>query len=113
MIHPIVQEKYQKWLQFHQEDSYTVKESALLFETNAYKYLDKIILISTPLPLRIKYIQKRDPHRKLKETKSIISQQLPEEKKLGMADFIIKNNGHQLILKQVLNLHKRLCSKME
>ena len=58
IIHPITTAQFQQWCK-QQKTKYIIKESALLFETNNYQMLDKIILVQAPVKLRIKRVKKR------------------------------------------------------
>ena len=53
IIHPIVANDFEKWV-LEQKAPYLIKESALLFETGAYRSFDKNILISSPIEIRIR-----------------------------------------------------------
>ena len=52
IIHPVVLKKFNDWYT-KQTSKYIIKESALLFETETANSLDKIILVHSPLKLRI------------------------------------------------------------
>lgn len=52
--------------------------------------LDKIIVVTSPLELRIKRIKARDLHRTEQQIAEIIKNQKSQEEFLAMADFEIK-----------------------
>ncbi len=108
IIHPIVIQEYNKWVT-RQKTKYVIKESAILFESMSYKKLDKIILITAPLSLRIKRIIARDQRDK-KEIESIIKNQYKTKEILKKADYIINNNEKKLLLPQVIKLHQKLST---
>ena len=90
-----------------QKTHYIIKESALLFESETVKNLDKIILVHTPLKLRIKRIIRRDK-RTTKQIKAIIKNQLKYNNIKHKADYIITNNEKQLLTPQVLKVHNKI-----
>ena len=51
----------------------------------------------------------RDPHRNEEQINQIINQQLPDEKKNELADYVIKNSDNKLLIPQILEIHKKLC----
>ena len=106
IIHPKVKEGFAKWI-LEQEAPYVLKEAALIFETNDSD-LDKVILVTAPRELRLKRVLQRDPHRNRKQILAIIDNQLSENTKLNLADFIISNDGIKSVLKQVLSIHQQL-----
>lgn len=107
-IHPKVAEDYKNWVNEHKEYPYLLKEAALLFESDSYKKLHKIITVFAPEKVRINRILVRDPQRTTEEIQNIINKQLPEKEKLEKADFIIKNDERTLVTKQVLEIHDSL-----
>ncbi len=81
-----------------------------MFESDSYKQLDKIIVVSAPLELRIKRVLVRDPQRTEAEVKSIIDRQLSEEEKCKRADFVVVNNEKELLIPQIVALDKKFRS---
>ncbi len=82
-----------------------------MYESDSYKSLDKIIVVTAPLESRIKRILLRDPQRTEAEVKSIMSKQLPEEEKIKRADFLIHNDDQQMVIPQVVELDKLFRTK--
>lgn len=110
LVHPRVAHDYASWISKHEANPYVIKEAALLFEAGSAKALDKVIVVSAPLLLRIKRVLQRDPQRTEEEVKKIISSQMPEEEKVKLADFVITNDESQLLIPQVLKLHQYFTS---
>lgn len=108
LVHPAVREDFKSWAE-KQTAPYLLKEAALLFETGASQGLDKVINVSSPLKIRMARVLMRDPHRNENQVNQIINQQLPDEKKNELADFVIKNTENKLLLPQILEIHKKLC----
>ncbi|WP_291777059.1 dephospho-CoA kinase [Cecembia sp.] len=109
LVHPSVRKDFEAWSS-KQESPYVLKEAALLFETGSYKELNKIITVSAPLKLRMMRVLLRDSHRNEAQVNAIIDQQLPDEEKNKMADFVIKNPDNKLLIPQVLKVHQELLS---
>jgi dephospho-CoA kinase len=110
LVHPRVASDYGQWVEKHAESKYVLKEAALLFESGSYKLLDKIILVTAPKELRMKRVLERDSHRTEEDVEKIINNQLSEKEKEAKANFIIRNNENELIVPQILDLHKRFNS---
>ncbi|HYF68085.1 MAG TPA: dephospho-CoA kinase [Ohtaekwangia sp.] len=106
LVHPRAGEDYANWTRQHGGKNYVMKEAALLFETGTHQQLDKIVVVFSPLELRLKRIQSRDKHRTSSQIMDIINKQWPDEDKVNRADYVIYNNEHQLIIPQVLALHQ-------
>ncbi|MCH7413311.1 dephospho-CoA kinase [Belliella sp. R4-6] len=107
LVHPAVKSDFELWAK-SQESPYVLKEAALLFETGSYKDLDKIITVSSPLRVRVNRVLLRDPHRNEEQLNTIIDQQMPEEEKIHLSDYVIKNIDNKLLIPQVLKIHDKL-----
>jgi len=106
IIHPIVKNHFDEWIKTQEKSNkkYIIKEAAILFESGAYKQVNKIIIVSTELDLRIKRLQKRDNITKSEILKKVASQ-MPEEEKIKLSNYIIYNNKNDMLLPQVLKFH--------
>tara|TARA_B100001250_G_scaffold414043_1_gene450374 strand:+ start:2225 stop:2824 length:600 start_codon:yes stop_codon:yes gene_type:complete len=105
IIHPYVIQKFDEWVK-KQNSKYIIKESAILFESNTYQKLDKIIAIKSPIELRIKRVCKRDNRSKI-DVKNIIKNQMKESEYIQYVDFVI-NNNEALLLPKIIQLKSEL-----
>lgn len=103
-MHPPLFEDYRKWVISKKHYPYTIKEAALMFETQSYKELDKIIVVTAPIDTRIQRVMKRDLSKKEDVLKRMESQ-LSDKVKIAKADFIIKNDGKSSLINQIVKLH--------
>lgn len=103
IVHPAVALDYSNWV-LKQDFPYVIKEAALLIESGSYKKLDKLIVVTAPIELRIKRVKSRDSFRSEREIKTIIDKQLSDQEREGKADFILKNDESELLINQVLKL---------
>ena len=112
IVHPAVFKDANDWQEFQKKNgtSYTLKEAALLFESGSYKTLDKIIVVSSPIELRIERVMLRDKISR-EEVLKRINSQMPQEEKEKMADFVINNTDIDNLEKQVIQLHNFILEK--
>jgi dephospho-CoA kinase len=103
IIHPKVKVDFEDWLKKHKNATFVIKEVAILFETNGHKYCDATILVTAPIETRIKRVLKRDTTSK-ENILQIINNQLPEEKKIKLATYVITNDKLNITYKTVDNL---------
>ncbi len=106
IIHPAVKEKFIHFTNQHPQQL-IIKETALLFEANLEKEVDKIIVVTSDLNLRIKRLTLRDGLT-LEHINKKIKSQLSDEEKIKRADFIIYNNETQLLIPQVISIFNQL-----
>jgi dephospho-CoA kinase len=106
IIHPAVSEKFKEFIDKHKNKT-IVKETALLFEANLNKQVDKVILVTCDEELRIKRVMKRDGLSYLEVQKKMKAQMLEQEKE-KRADFIIHNSDEEFLVTQVLAILKKI-----
>ena len=108
IIHPAVKKDFNSWIINNSNEKILFKESALLFESGAYKELDKIILIVSDKNLRVSRVQNRDQNRSKKEIESIIDKQIQEAEAIKYADIVIDNNHKKMLLPSVIKEIEKL-----
>lgn len=106
IVHPATIRDAENWMK-NQKTAYAIKEAALIFESGSEKYLDYVIGVSAPESLRIARTMQRD-NIFANEVKSRIGNQMNEEKKMRLCNFVIVNDEQQPLLPQVIALHKQL-----
>ncbi len=107
MVHPKVRSHFVDWTLIHQDQPYVIQEAAILIESGFYKMFDKIILVTADEESRMKRVIKRDKVDK-NAVVSRMANQMTEEEKAKYADFIIRNNDDQMLIRQVLEIHNKL-----
>ncbi len=110
LVHPVVNKDYLQW-QTIQTAPYTIREAAILFESETHIDLDAVIMVDAPEQIRIERIKKRDGRSEL-EIKAIMKQQWPSEKIRSKANFIIENDGSNAVIQQVLQIHQQLLDNV-
>lgn len=106
IIHPAVGDDFENWTSKHKNEPYILKEAAIMGKNSG---LDKIIVVQSPLDLRIKRIEARDGRTK-EQIEGIIQNQKTEEEFLNLADYVIHNNEIDFITEQVLSIDTELKS---
>jgi len=107
LVHPSVREDFKSWAGKQNEFPYVVEEAAILFESGAHRELDSTVLVSAPIEVRISRVMERDGIDRESVLKRM-SHQLREEEQLKLADYVIVNDGQQMLLPQVIELHNSL-----
>jgi dephospho-CoA kinase len=105
LVHPATIKDAITWME-KQKAPYLIKEAALIFESGSDKFLDVIIGVRSPLALRLERTMKRN-NVTAEEVEARIKLQMDEEEKLDLCDYIVQNDEKQLLIPQVLLLHKK------
>jgi len=107
MVHPLVKDHFKKWEKANRQAPYVIKEAAILFESGTYRDCDKVAAVAAPEELRIARVTARDKRSKA-EVQKIIQKQWSDEQRNEKADFVIVNDESQMVLPQVLNVHRQM-----
>ncbi|MFB6453635.1 dephospho-CoA kinase [Chitinophaga sp. Hz27] len=106
LVHPATIRDSDNWAA-QQTGPYVLKEAALLFETESFHHLDKIIGVSAPQPLRVHRVMKRD-NASRNDVLARIHKQIDETIKMRLSDYVIFNDEQHMVIPQVLELHQTL-----
>jgi dephospho-CoA kinase len=106
LVHPATLRDAARWMD-RQKTAYTIKEAALIFESNAAEQLDYVIGVYAPVSLRIKRTMERNGVTR-EEVVKRMNNQIDEQIKMKLCDFVIYNDEEQLVMPQVLQLHQML-----
>lgn len=106
LVHPVVKKRFSDWCK-QQDASLVIKEAAILFESGSHLGLDAVICVSCPDTIRIERVQKRDQIKK-DEVLNRINKQMPQNEKEELSNYVIVNDGGQLLLPQVIYVLKEM-----
>lgn len=104
VVHPAVAKDTELWISQFEDYPYVLKEAALLFETGMHRHLDKIICVVAPMNDRIERLKKRD-NATYEEITARMKNQMSEEQKAELSDFIIYNDSKHRLIPQALAIH--------
>ncbi len=111
LVHPATLQDAEKWMQ-QQTTPYAIKEAALIFESGAQEHLDYVIGVYARPLLRIQRTMQRDGVTR-EEVIARMDKQIDETIKMRLCDFVVTNSEQELIIPQVVALHKRLLQLAE
>ncbi|UCG27221.1 MAG: dephospho-CoA kinase [Bacteroidales bacterium] len=106
IVHPAVFQAFEAWLQEMEGEPYIIKEAAIIFESGAHRNLDYIVAVTAPVELRLKRVTDRNGV----EERNVLERmknQMSEEELVSRSHFVIVNDGSQLVVPQVLDLHSK------
>ena len=109
LVHPATINDANWWFK-QQSSTYAIKEAALIFESGAHDLLDYVIGVYTPGPLRIERVMQRD-RLSHEEIISRMKNQLDEDTKMELCNFVITNDEKHLVIPQVIAIHENLMAQ--
>ena len=111
IVHPAVRRLFLKWTEARESVfPYAIEEAALLFESGFYKDLDFNILVYAPEELRIERVMQRDNTNR-EHIKARMKHQMKDEEKIPGVEAVIYNDDSQMVIPQILDIHKQLTRK--
>lgn len=109
IVHPAVGLDFEKFKAANPEATLLFKESAVLFESGAYRTCDATILVTAPEQVRIQRVMSRDWVTE-EQVRERIKNQMPDEEKRALSTYIVENtdlpatfNKIDEILEELLN----------
>jgi len=110
LVHPAVFRAFDAWVrQVPDTVPYTLKEAALLFESDSYKMCDQTLLVIAPIETRLLRVTQRDGVSEA-QVRARMDKQLSDAEKMKMADHLIYNNETDSLITQVLKLHQQFLN---
>jgi dephospho-CoA kinase len=107
ILHPLVREDFSTWCTSHKEKPYIIQEAAIIYESGLKDEYDKIIHVSCPEGLAVERAMHRD-NTEREEVLKRMQFQWRDEIKASLADYILLNDGSELVIPQVLKIHELL-----
>jgi dephospho-CoA kinase len=103
IIHPLVRKEFEEAVASLKGDQVLVYEIPLLFETNAHERFDLVITVESEMENRVARLRGRGMH--ISEIEGRIAAQATREQRIGIADFLVENDGTEdELLRQVENI---------
>ena len=93
IVHPLVKESQDKWLQKKEKESpmgVAIVDAALMIESGGHKRFDKLIVVWCDSDIQLQRLMFRDKLNK-KEALTRIESQMSQEEKKKYADFLIES----------------------
>lgn len=106
LLYPKLNQVFDEWCE-RQTSSFVLFESAILFEKNFDKQFDKIIFVSAPEEVRLKRAMLRDNCDE-ENVRSRMRLQWDEETKKAKSDYIINNDGVEMLIPQVMKINSEI-----
>jgi dephospho-CoA kinase len=110
VVHPIVYNHLDSFIEKNQRKDYILYENAILFENKSTVFCDFIISVIVDEDTRIDRVIKRDAISRAAVIKRI-DNQWKDSKKALLSNYIIFNTGLKTLDRQIINIHNNLIKK--
>jgi dephospho-CoA kinase len=109
IIHPILAAYFLEWCRQRNNEACLVIEAAVLIESGFHRFTDKVITVCSPGDIRMERVMKRDSTDR-KQVELRMKNQLPEEEKARLSDYVIYNDHHHSLIRQVADFLQSLTT---
>ena len=106
LVHPVVIDHFLKWEKL-QSSHYVIMEAAILFESGASKYVDKIAVIIAPPEERLERVVQRSNLTK-EQVLERMRNQMDDRERIKLSDYVIYNAENDMIIPEILRVHKEI-----
>jgi dephospho-CoA kinase len=110
-VHPVVLKIFSKWAD-EADAPYVIMEAAVLFESKADTYVDRVVSISAPVEERIARVMGRNELSR-EQVIERINNQLEDEEREEQSYYVINNADNEMIIPEILKIHEDMLRLAE
>lgn len=103
VVHPVVLHRFDEWAAASQAP-YVIMEAAILFESGADRYVDRVVTISAPVEERILRVMGRNDLTR-EEVLERISNQMEDKEREEQSYYVLDNSDNKMIIPDILKIH--------
>ena len=106
VVHPAVFQVFREWV-IKQNTPYSIMDAAILFESGAFRMMDRIVTVVTPIEERIERLV-RSKRLSREQVIERIKNQIDDESRISRSDFVIFNSENEMIIPAILGIHEEM-----
>ena len=110
-VHPVVLQIFGKWAD-ESDAPYVIMEAAVLFESKADSYVDRVVSISAPVEERIARVMGRNELSR-EQVIERINNQLEDDEREEQSYYVINNADNEMIIPEILKIHEDMLRLAE
>jgi dephospho-CoA kinase len=103
LVHPVVFENFRLWAGTR-DAPYVIMEAAILFESGASQLVDRIVTVTAPVEERVSRLT-RGNRLTREQVMERIKNQMSDDERVKMSDYVINNSESMMIIPAVLKIH--------
>ncbi len=108
LVHPVVFEHFHQWIN-EQKAPYVIMEAAILFESGGSNLVDRVATVVAPVEERIERVTQRNLLTR-EQVMERIRNQMDDESRIKMSDYIIYNSENDMIIPAILKIHEDIIN---
>lgn len=104
LVHPVVLSRFREW-EKKQDAPYVIMEAAILFESGAYKIVDRILTVIAPMEERVNRVIHRSNLTR-EQVMERMRNQMDDNQRIEGSDYVISNSENDMIIPEILRIHE-------
>jgi dephospho-CoA kinase len=108
IVHPMVFGHFYKWVG-EQTAPYVIMEAAILFESGAAQYVDRVATVAAPFEERIERVMLRNKLSR-EQVMERMRNQMDDNARTKQSDYVINNSENDMIIPAVLKIHEDILT---
>jgi dephospho-CoA kinase len=103
LVHPVVFDHFKRWSAI-QTTPYVIMEAAILFESGAFRFVDRVATVVAPAEQRVERVIRRNKLTR-EQVLERMRNQMDDESRMKISDYIISNAENDMIIPAILKIH--------
>jgi dephospho-CoA kinase len=108
LVHPVIFDHFRKWV-LEQTAPYVIMEAAILFESGASKFVDRVATVVAPIEQRVERLIQRNKLSR-EQIMERMRNQMDDEARIKLSDYIIHNSENDMIIPAILKIHNDILT---
>ena len=108
LVHPAVFDHFRNWA-LDQTAPYVIMEAAILFESGASKFVDRVATVVAPVEQRIERIIQRNKLSR-EQVMERMKNQIDDETRIKLSDYVINNSENDMVISAILEIHNDILT---
>jgi dephospho-CoA kinase len=108
VVHPAVFKAFEKWT-ISQTGSYVIMEAAILFESGAAEFVDRVATVAAPVEQRVQRVILRNKLSR-EQVMERMRNQMEDEERIKLSDYVINNSENDMIIPEILRIHNDILA---
>lgn len=110
LVHPAIFSRFREWAR-KQNTPYVIMEAAILFESGASDFVDRILTVVAPVEERVNRVINRNRLTR-EQVFDRIRNQMDDTERIKKSDYVISNSESDMIIPAVLRIHESLINEV-
>jgi dephospho-CoA kinase len=110
LVHPVIFSRFREW-EKQQNAPYVIMEAAILFESGASEYVDRIVTVVAPINERVNRVIHRS-NLSRDQVEERMRNQIDDGERIKHSDYVIHNSENDMIIPAIIRIHEDILKNV-